>query len=61
MVQKFESGWRMYVDYTDLNKVYPKDCYLLPRINTLVDLAMKNEILCFLEAFKGYYQIGREY
>mgnify|MGYP004721351401 CR=1 FL=1 len=58
MVNKDTGGWRMCVDFTDMNKVYPKDCYPLPRIDTLVDLAMGFEILCFLDAFKGYHHIG---
>ncbi|XP_027182223.1 uncharacterized protein LOC113780640 [Coffea eugenioides] len=58
MVKKEPSGWRMCVDFTDLNKACPKDCYPLPRIDTLVDSAMGYDILCFLDAFKGYHQIG---
>ena len=45
------------MDITDLNKVYPKDCYLLPRVDALVDSAMRYEVLCFLDAFKEYHQI----
>ena len=37
MVKKFNGKWRMCVDFTDLNKAYPKDSYPLPRIDTLVD------------------------
>ena len=48
----------MCVDFTDLNKAYSKDCYLLPKVDTLVDSAMGYEILCFLDAFMGYHQIG---
>ncbi|XP_071906225.1 uncharacterized protein [Coffea arabica] len=53
MVKKDKGAWRMCVDFTDLNKVCPKDCYPLPRIDALVDSAMGYEILCFLDAFKG--------
>nr|XP_027093651.1 uncharacterized protein LOC113714052 [Coffea arabica] len=58
MVKKDIGGWRMCVDFTDLNKPCPKDCYPLPRIDALIDSAMGYEILCFLDAFKGYHQIG---
>ncbi|XP_071919055.1 uncharacterized protein [Coffea arabica] len=58
MVKKDTGGWRMCVDFTDLNKACPKDCYPLPRIDALVDSAMGYEVLCFLDAFKGYHQIG---
>ena len=36
MVKKANGKWRMCVDFTDLNKVCPKDSYLLPWIDTLV-------------------------
>nr|XP_027093621.1 uncharacterized protein LOC113714021 [Coffea arabica] len=58
MVKKDTGGWKMCVEFTDLNKACPKDCYPLPRIDALVDSAMGYEVLCFLDAFKGYHQIG---
>ncbi|GJW25231.1 hypothetical protein Tco_0039042 [Tanacetum coccineum] len=33
MVKKSDRGWRMCVDFTDINKAYPKDCYPLPEID----------------------------
>ena len=33
MVKKANGKWRMCVDFTDLNKAYPKDSYQLPRID----------------------------
>nr|GEZ29152.1 reverse transcriptase domain-containing protein [Tanacetum cinerariifolium] len=33
MVKKSDGGWRMYVDFTDINKAYLKDCYPLPEID----------------------------
>lgn len=33
MVKKPDNSWRMCVDYTDLNKYCPKDCYPLPVID----------------------------
>ena len=30
MVKKHDGGWRMCVDFTDINKACPKDCYPLP-------------------------------
>ncbi|XP_071916083.1 uncharacterized protein [Coffea arabica] len=58
MVKKDTGAWRMCVDFTDLNKACPKDCYPLPKVDTLVDSAMGYEVLCFFDAFKGYHQIG---
>jgi len=38
MVVKKKSGkWQVCVDFTNLNKVYPKDPFPLPRIDQLVD------------------------
>ena len=37
MVCKPNGSWRMYVDYTDLNKAILKDSFPLPRMETLVD------------------------
>ena len=58
MVKKDTGGWRICLDFTNLNKVCPKDCYPLLRIDTLVDSVMGYEVLYFLDAFKGYYHIG---
>ena len=57
MIRKEAGGWRMCLNFIDLNKVCSKDCYPLPRIDALVDLVMGHEILCFINAFKGYDQI----
>ena len=37
MVKKSNGRWRMCIDFTDLNKAYPKDSFPLPRIDQLVD------------------------
>ena len=37
MIKNANGNWRICVDFTDLNKAYPKDSYPLPRIDTLVD------------------------
>ena len=60
LVKKEENAWRMCVDFTDLNKACPKDCYTLPRIDQLVDSTTGYEIFCFLDAFKGYHQIAMD-
>ncbi|XP_016172873.1 uncharacterized protein K02A2.6-like [Arachis ipaensis] len=39
LVKKHNGRWRMCVDYSDLNKACPKDCYPLPNIDALVDAA----------------------
>ena len=47
----------MCVDFTDLNKAYPKDGYLLPHIDQLVDSTIGHKLLSFMDAFPGYNQI----
>ncbi|MDV3153359.1 MAG: hypothetical protein Q8755_03220, partial [Candidatus Phytoplasma australasiaticum] len=37
MVQKSNGTWRMCIDFKDLNKACPKDCYPLPKIDLKVD------------------------
>ena len=47
VVKKKSRKWRVCVDFTDLNKACPKDPFLMPRIDQLVD------------ATAGHPQIGR--
>ena len=47
----------MCVDFTDLNKICPKDSFPLPRIDQLVDSTSGHELLTFMDAFSGYNQI----
>ncbi|RDY04815.1 hypothetical protein CR513_11419, partial [Mucuna pruriens] len=57
MVRKANGRWRMCTDYTDLNKVCPKDPYPLPNIDRLVDNVSGYEFLSFMDAYSGYNQI----
>jgi len=57
LVKKANGKWRMCVDYTDLNKACPRDAYPLPNIDRLVDGAVGNKVLSFLDAYSGYNQI----
>ncbi|XP_071699358.1 uncharacterized protein [Rutidosis leptorrhynchoides] len=57
MVKKFDGGWRMCVDFTNINKACPKDCYLLPEIVWKVESLTGYKYKCFLDAYKGYQQI----
>ena len=45
------------MDFTYLNKACPKDAYLLPSINKLVDGALEAKFLSFIETFSSYNQI----
>ena len=45
------------MDFTNLNKAWPKDSFPLPRINQLVDSTVKDRLLTFMNASSGYNQI----
>ena len=45
------------MDFTDLNKACPKDCYPLPRIDLPVDATVGHSLLSFMDAYFGYNQI----
>jgi len=47
----------MCVNYTDLNKMHPKDAYPLPIIDRPVDGAANNSVLSCLDAYSSYNQI----
>jgi len=57
LVKKASRKWRVCVDFTDLNKAFPKDSYPLPCIDALGDNASGCRLLSFLDAFSGYNQI----
>jgi reverse transcriptase-like protein len=57
LVKKPNGKWRMCVDFTDLNKACPKDDYLLPKIDRLVDSTAGHALLSFMDANAGYHQI----
>ena len=57
MVKKNNSKWRMYVDFTDLNKACPKDSFPQPRIDQLVDSTAGHKLLSFMDTFSDYNQI----
>ena len=57
MVKKASRQWRMCMDFTDLNKAWPKDSYPLPRVDVLVDSTAQHQLLNFMDAFSVYNQI----
>lgn len=57
MVKKSNDKWRMCMDFNDLKKACPKDTYLLPIIDALVDGVSRYEVFSFLDVYSGYNQI----
>ena len=57
LVKKSYGKWRTCVDYSNLNKVYPKDSFSLPRIDQLVDVTMGHKVLSCMDVYSGYNQI----
>ena len=45
---------RVCVDFRDLNVATPKDMYLMPIVDMLVDSTTNNELLSFMNGFSGY-------
>jgi hypothetical protein len=44
------------VDFRDLNRATPKDEYPMPVVETLINAAVGNKILSFMDGNAGYNQ-----
>src|SRR4051812_22999338 len=49
LVEKKNGTWRMCIDYTNLNSACPKEQFVLPRIDQIIDSTAGSEALCFLD------------
>ena len=58
LVKKANGKWLLCIDFTDINKAYPKDSFPLPRINLIVGATTGHELLSFMDAFSSYNQIS---
>ena len=57
LVKKANGKWRLCIDFTDVNRAYPKDSFPLPRIDLIMDITAGHEFLSFMDAFSSYNQI----
>ncbi len=57
-MKKKNGKWRVCVNFTDLNRVCPKEPFPLPKIDQLVDYTAGHERMSFLDAFQRYHQIA---
>ena len=55
VVKKKNVKGRVCVNFTDLNKTCPKDPFLMPQIDQLVDATVGHLRMSFLDAFQGYH------
>ena len=56
-VMKKNRKIRVCVEFRDFNAATPKDIYVMPITDMLVDSTPNNELLSFVEGFFGYNQI----
>ena len=60
LVKKANGKWRLCIDFTEVNRAYPKDSFPLPQIDLIVDATAGHELLSFMDAFSGYNQISMD-
>ena len=56
-VNKKNGQMRCCIDFRNLNKACPKDEFLLPNMDKLIDSAARHAIFSFMDGFSGYNQI----
>ena len=49
VVKKKNGKWQVCVDFTDLNNACPKDLFLMPKIDQLVDATVGHPWMSFLK------------
>ena len=57
-VTKKNGSIRVCIDFCNLNLATPKDEYLMPVLDMLVDVAAKNGMLSFMDGHSGYNLIS---
>jgi hypothetical protein len=53
IVRKKNEKWRMYTDFTNMNKCCPKNNFPLARIDQIIDTAVGSETMALLDYFWG--------
>ena len=51
------TGWRMCIDYRQLNTSTCKDHFPLPFIDQMLERLTKHSFYCFLDGYSGFFQI----
>lgn len=57
VVPKKRNKFTMCISFNDLNKDYPKDSFLLPNIDHMIDAMDGHGLMSFIDAYSGYNQI----
>lgn len=57
VVRKKNGKWKVYVNFTDLNRAWLKDPFPIPKINQLVNTTCGHSKMSFLDAFQRYHHI----
>ena len=60
LVKKANNKWRLCIDFTNINRAYPKDSFPLPRIDLIVDATTGHELLSFMDTFSVYKHISMD-
>ena len=60
LVKKVNGKWRLCIDFTYINRAYPKDSFPLPRIDLIVDATTGHKLLNFMDALSGYNKISMD-
>ena len=58
LVDKKQGTIRVYVDYRDINRAFPKDNYPTPFIDQIIDECARSEIFSLMDKFSGYKKIN---
>ena len=60
LVKKENGKWWLCIDFTNINRAFPKDSFPLPRIDLIADATASHELLSFMDAFSSYNHISMD-